>query len=101
MALIISPKVQAKLAGKQPPVTRQEIEQCFANRTGRYMEDTREEHASVPTTLWFIAETDFGRKLKIAFIPHIPDIVIRTAYDPNQTELSLYLRKTSSKPPKA
>lgn len=41
MALIISPKVRAKLAAKVPPVTLDEIEQCFRNRAGIFLLDTR------------------------------------------------------------
>lgn len=83
MAVIISPKVRAKLAAKVPPVTQNEIEQCFANRA---------EHASDPQTHWFIAETRLRRKLKVVFIPRLPDVVIRTAYDPNSTEMKIYDR---------
>ena len=44
MTLIVSLKVRAKLAAKVPPVTQGEIKQCFANRTGIYLIDTRAEH---------------------------------------------------------
>ena len=92
MALIISRKVMAKLASKDPPVSKEEIEQCFVNRTGGYLMDLREEHASDPPTRWFIAETHFGRKLKVAFIPTDEDIVIRSAFEPNAQEISIYLK---------
>lgn len=92
MALVISQSVLAKLAAKQPPVTRAEIEQCFANRLGGYLLDEREEHASDPPTRWFIAETYYGRKLKVVFIPRGEDIVIRTAYDPNMDERRIYAK---------
>ena len=90
MSLKVSAQVQAKLAAKKPPVTQAEIEQCFANRTGVYLLDEREQHASDPPTRWFIAETSYGRKLKIVFIPRDGDIVIRTAYDPNADESRIY-----------
>lgn len=90
MALIISAKVLAKLASKNPPVTRDEINECFATRTGVYLSDLREEHASDPPTRWFISETYYGRKLKVVFIPRGQDIHIRTAYDPNPVELKIY-----------
>ena len=88
--LIISSKVREKLAGKHPPVTQDEIVQCFANRTGQLLLDTREQHQSDPPTRWFISETDYGRKLKIAFINADQGIVIRTAYDPNPEEIRIY-----------
>ncbi|CAB3753790.1 ADP-ribosyl-(dinitrogen reductase) hydrolase [Paraburkholderia humisilvae] len=88
--LQISPSVQQKLAGKKPPVKQDEILQCFANREGKFLLDTREDHKSDPPTRWFIAETNFGRKLKIAFIPRGAVVTIRTAYDPNDDELRIY-----------
>ena len=89
-ALIISTKVREKLAGKHPPVTQDEIVQCIANRTGKLLFDEREQHQSDPPTRWFISETDYGRKLKIAFLNTAHGIVIRTAYDPNPDELRIY-----------
>lgn len=95
MALVISASVQAKLAAKRPPVTGAEIEQCFANRTGIYLLDEREEHASDPPTRWFIAETYYGRKLKVVFIQKGEDSVIRTAFDPNAIEMRIYSKHGS------
>lgn len=88
--LQISPSVQRKLAGKTPPVKRDEILECFANREGKFLLDTREDHQSDPPTRWFIAETNFGRKLKVVFIARGPVVTIRTAYDPNDDEMRIY-----------
>ena len=88
--LIISAKVREKLAGKRPPVTQDEIVQCIANRTGKLLLDGREQHQSDPPTRWFISETDYGRKLKIALMNTNEGIVIRTAYDPNSEEMRIY-----------
>jgi hypothetical protein len=90
VALRISQKVRLKLSGKTPPVAEEEIEQCFANRSGIYLEDSREAHKSDPPTKWFIAETDRGRKLKVVFIQRGDDTFIRTAYSPNRQELRIY-----------
>lgn len=90
MALIISTQVREKLANKKPPVTKEEIEQCFTNRTGIYLLDLREDHQSDPPTRWFIAETYFGRKLKVAFIAIGNDVVIRSAFEPNAKEIEIY-----------
>jgi len=90
MKLLISQKVRAKLSDKEPPVSEEDIRQCFANRTGRFLTDTRAKNLSNPVTRWFIAETDFGRKLKICFVPLGDAIAIRTAYDPNAIELGIY-----------
>jgi hypothetical protein len=92
MGLVISPKVREKLSQKSPPVTEDEIRQCFANREedGRYLIDEREQHRTDPPTRWFIAETDFGRELKVAFILRDGDVIIKTAYDPNPTEQRIF-----------
>jgi hypothetical protein len=92
MALVMSQHVRTKLANKNPPVTKEEILQCFANHTGKLLIDTRSEHLTDPKTLWFISETDYGRKLKIAYIPKEGDIIIKTAYDPNPDELRIYAK---------
>ena len=89
MALIISPKIQEKLATRHN-VKNNEVSQCFANRTGKYLLDSREEHASDPKTHWFISETDYGRKLKIVFVPKDRDIYLRSAFTPNENELRIY-----------
>ncbi|WP_295434863.1 hypothetical protein [uncultured Thiodictyon sp.] len=92
MALVLSSSVREKLAGKTPPVSEEEILQCFANRSGRYLLDEREQHRTDPPTRWFLAETDYGRLLKVVFIPKDGDVIIRTAYDPNPVERSIYQR---------
>jgi len=89
MAVIISDKIKEKLASKHN-VKVEEVSQCFANREGRFLTDSREEHASEPKTMWFIAETDYGRKLKVVFVPKSEDLYIRSAFDPNENELRIY-----------
>lgn len=89
MPLVISPKVRIKLAERHH-VTQDEIEQCFANRTGQFLEDTREDHATDPPTQWFISETDSGRTLKVVFIHDNNDIIIRTTYESNAEQRRIY-----------
>ena len=92
MALVISPQVRNKLANKTPPVSKDEILQCFANRAGNFLLDTLADHLTNPVTRWFIAETDYGRKLKVVFIPLDGDIIIKSAFDPNAEELRIYAK---------
>lgn len=93
MELIISQKVRAKLANKQPPVNEDEIRQCFANKNGKTLLDSREANASTPPTRWFIAETDFGLRLKVCYIPNPPEgVIIRSAYAPNDDEKRIYAK---------
>lgn len=95
MALIISPKVQEKLAKKIPPVTEAEVRECFWNRTGKTLIDDREEHQTQPPTRWFIAETAAGRRLKIVFIrTKGGDHILKSAYDHDETEELIYEQET-------
>lgn len=87
--IFASAEVQAKLAVAHR-VTMEEVSECFANRCGDFLADTREVHKSDPPTLWFVAETDHGRKLKIVFMHFGDRIVIRSAYEPNGDELRIY-----------
>jgi hypothetical protein len=92
MALVLSRRVREKLASKTPPVSEDEILQCFANRSGRYLLDHREQNQTDPPTRWFLAETDYGRVLKVVFIQKDQLVVIKTAYDPNGIERDIYRR---------
>jgi uncharacterized DUF497 family protein len=93
--LSISPGVREKLATKHG-VTPTEIEQCFANRDGGFLEDLREEHRTDPPTQWFISETNAGRVLKVVFIRRTDKdgvrLHLRTAYPPNDEEIRIYER---------
>jgi hypothetical protein len=90
MDLLITPKIARKLREKHN-VSEPEVFQCFLNRTGKYAHDYRDAHQTEPPTLWFISQTDAGRQLKIVLVRY-PDkqIVIKSAYEPDFTELRLY-----------
>ncbi len=90
MDIFISKRVQEKLDDKHGGVSMVEIRQCFANRDGNFLYDTRATHLTNPITRWFVAETDFGRQLKIAFVERQGNIHIKTAYEPNADELHAY-----------
>jgi uncharacterized DUF497 family protein len=89
MGIIISKAIAEKLEGKHR-VTSKEIEEAFDNRTGKLLYDTREEHATDPRTMWFIALTNHRRLLKVCFIQRGEDTYIRTAYSANEDELRIY-----------
>jgi len=91
MGLVISQKTREKLLQKHC-VAEEEVAQCFASREGRFLVDTREEHRTDPPTHWFIAQTSYGRLLKVVFVPVGEDIHIKTAYEPNETEKRIYRR---------
>jgi len=88
--LNISEAIAKKLSEKHS-VTRDEVEECFYNRIKGLLEDTREQHKTNPPTMWFIAETNEGRSLKVVFI-ELPNgtYEIKTAYEPNEDEVRIY-----------
>ncbi|MET0072169.1 MAG: hypothetical protein ABW096_19195 [Candidatus Thiodiazotropha sp.] len=88
--LIISSRVREKLSEKHD-VTEEEITQCFSDR-GKLLRDTREDHATDPPTLWFIGETNYGKRLKIVFVEKEGVIHIKTAYPPNSEEERIYMK---------
>jgi hypothetical protein len=97
MALRISRAVRNKLANKNPPVSQEEIEQCFVTRERGFLEDTRDRHRTLPPTQWFISDTYMGRLLKVVFIAlNDGSIAIRTAYDPNKEEKRIYNKYSST-----
>lgn len=88
----ISKTVRAKLHERHK-VTEREIFECFFNRTHGYLQDSREERLTDPVTLWFIAETDLGRILKVCFIQINEGIEIKTAYEPStRNAIDFYYR---------
>lgn len=91
MELEISRAVREKLLNRHK-VTESEIEECFENRDGEFLVDSREEHKTDPLTQWFIAETDKRRKLKVVFIFYSDSgkVVIKTCYSPSPTVVELY-----------
>ena len=89
--LEISPAILRKLLLKHS-VTRQEVEQCFVNRSGKLLIDTREKHRTDPSTLWFLALTDGSRILKIVYIQIGSKIHLKSAFSPNETEIEIYRR---------
>ena len=92
MPIVISPQIRDKLLVKHK-VTPEEVEECFANRIGRCILDSREEHKVDHPTLWFIAETYMGRKLKVVFVPGSGNNYVRTAYEPSAPTTANYLKR--------
>ncbi|MBY0578758.1 MAG: ADP-ribosyl-(dinitrogen reductase) hydrolase [Burkholderiales bacterium] len=89
LSLVISTATLDKLRDKHS-VTKREIEQCFENRVGNFVEDLREEHKTNPPTLWFVAPTNCNRILKIVFIFIDGNIHIKSAFEANDKSIELY-----------
>ncbi|MBK5915127.1 hypothetical protein [Rhodocyclus purpureus] len=90
MPLLISDRIREKLAGKNPPVSEQELVQCFANQTREPLIDLRSEHLTDPPTRWFVGETDYGRKIKIMYVNRQEGTHIKSAYDADQNIIRIY-----------
>ena len=91
--IIISSATRTKLTIKHGGVSELEIEQCFENMAGRFLQDDREDHQTDPPTRWFVAETNKRRNLKICFVLKGVNVHIKTAYEPDEAEIDLYERK--------
>lgn len=87
--LVVSQRIDDKL-GTKHSATVEEIDQCFDNKCGVNLIDDREEHKSDPPSLWFIAETNKGRVLKVVYVYRDGKYFIKTAYEPNATEVEIY-----------
>ncbi|MFZ6813577.1 ADP-ribosyl-(dinitrogen reductase) hydrolase [Undibacterium sp. Rencai35W] len=88
-SIIISHKTDTKLGAKHD-ASLEEVNECFDNKCGMNLIDDREEHRTDPPTLWFIAETNVGRLLKIIYIYKDGNFIIKSAFDPDQTEINIY-----------
>lgn len=91
MKLRISQRVSAKLRDKHK-VTAKEIMECFQNRQGRDLFDTRARHQTDPETRWFLACTNHNRLLKVVFMSDVANkhVEIKSAYEPNDDEVRIY-----------
>ena len=87
--LVATTATEAKLKSKHN-VTLAEVRQCFLNRKWRLLIDSRALTRTNPPTLWFIADTNKVRTLKIVYIREELRIILKTAYEPNEEELAIY-----------
>lgn len=86
---ILSLRIDNKLDEKHQ-VSLEEIDQCFENKCGFFLVDDREEHQTDPATLWFVAETNKGRLLKVIFVYKDGKYYLKSAYEPNRKEIEIY-----------
>jgi hypothetical protein len=89
--LKITAAIQHKLKTKHL-VEVAEVRQCFLNKNGKLLTDSRALTKTNPPTLWFIARTNTNRQLKIVYIQKGVQIILKTAYEPNEAELAIYAR---------
>ncbi|MGH8445443.1 MAG: ADP-ribosyl-(dinitrogen reductase) hydrolase [Solimonas sp.] len=95
--LVISSSVMQKLLTRHH-VSREEIIECFFNRTHKCLIDDREDHRSDPPTEWFISQTDKGRTLKIVFIMLDGRVHLRTAFEPKDGSDVIFFRHSKPDP---
>lgn len=96
MPIIISETIRAKLLAKHS-LSEKEVYECFQNRNGEIFEDTRENHRTDPPTLWFVAETNRLRSVKVCYVQKGNKVFLKTAYDADPTAISLYERLNSGR----
>lgn len=89
--MVIPPDILQKLEERHG-VCRREVEQCFDNRYGNYLEDTREEHKTDPATKWFVSPTNRNRMLKVIFVFNHGNVFIKSAYDATDKIIEIYDR---------
>lgn len=89
--LVVSPAVEAKLK-RDHGVDLAEVRQCFHNKQGKLLVDNRALNRTNPPTLWFIADTNKARPLKIVYIQIGLQVHLKTAYDPNDVEKAIYAK---------
>ncbi|MCO4320369.1 ADP-ribosyl-(dinitrogen reductase) hydrolase [Aliidiomarina quisquiliarum] len=89
--LQVSERVREKLLHKHN-VTMNEVREAFGARNSnrKFLTDNREDHKTNPPTLWFIAQTDRGRDLKISFIVLDDGVHLKSVYEPNSEEIRIY-----------
>ena len=91
--LVVSPAMREKLLSKHG-VQELEVIECFLNHEGKYLVDTREDHATDPPTLWFIGETHRGRCLKVVFVNRDGNLYLKSAYEANEASKHIYKQLT-------
>lgn len=89
MKIEFSESVRRKLKEKHE-VDAKEVCECFLNRDGKDLFDTRENHRTDPPTRWFLAYTNHGRRLKVIYVLDGGAIRIKSAYQPNSMEIEIY-----------
>jgi uncharacterized DUF497 family protein len=89
MKIIVSDAVLIKLNHKHQ-VSIKEVEECFLNRAGGLLIDTREEHKTQPVTLWFVAATNKNRMLKVIYISDGESVYIKSAYQASPDIIRIY-----------
>ena len=87
----LTQRVLDKLREKHQ-VSREEVLQAFANRTGPSLTDSRIDHRTDPPTMWFCAPTDRGRVLKVIYIDKDGSFQIKSAFEPTDGSDGLYAR---------
>jgi hypothetical protein len=87
--LIVSDPIKNKLQVRHS-VSVRDVEQCFENKCGMYLQDIREDHQTDPPTLWFVAPNNSGRMLKIMLVFREGSVYLKSAYDATPELQALY-----------
>lgn len=92
MRLVMTEAIREKIWNEHH-VSEWEVNEAWNNgHSGPWFIDDRERHKTNPPTVWTLSTTDLGRLLKLVVIPHkVKGIaILRTSYEPDDDEVSLY-----------
>lgn len=88
MKIVISDTIRAKLHAKHG-VSPKDVDECFANRTGKLLLDASEERRD-PPTYYFIAPNNHKRLLKVCFVLRNGAVFLRTCFPPSAAAIDAY-----------
>ncbi len=94
---LIPPHILAKIR-QAHGVEEDEVREAFFNREYEFSPERREQHEREYRKIWFIAETDLGRLLKVVLAELKDDdqLVLMSAYDPNDEDIKKYENEIKS-----
>ncbi len=88
--LFASKHIEEKLAKRG--ITLEDVIDCFGNKEGTFVTETRPQHITNPPTYWFIAEDNRGRLLKVVFVYYsgVAEAHVKTAFEPGPKPIADY-----------
>lgn len=93
MPLVISPAIRKKIGrDDHGGITEKDVRECFTNHCRGYCYDRRPQHLDREgkPSMWFVAETNARRVLKIMFVRENESIVLKSAYPATETVQRLF-----------
>lgn len=83
MSILISDGVLTKIGAEDHgSLSRRDVEEAFANNSAGYCYEQHKEHFTPngEPSLWFVAYTNHGVRLKVMFVREREDVHVKSAY---------------------